>query len=217
MSTTLPQRLRAARQFADLRQQDIAEACALAGIKVSRSAVAQWEYDDERRTQPSIEHVKVVAKRTGVPLDWLLNDAAEIADIWRAGKLAEPAPMPLTTPTPPGADRLSEACAKAIEFAVLSRRPDLAAGFGLSVVQSGIAIRPDFSWGNVIAEFKMSRPGPDAIGQLLMAEQALARRAKKVIIQLDPGADTVEEIFGVTVYHVSSPEKAADTLLSLIE
>ena len=59
MPTTLAQRIKAARSYADLRQQDIADACTAAGHKVSRSAVAQWEYDDERRTQPSIEHMKI--------------------------------------------------------------------------------------------------------------------------------------------------------------
>lgn len=87
MPTTLAQRIKAARSYADLRQQDIADACTAAGHKVSRSAVARWEYDDERRTQPSIEHMKILAKRTGVPLDWLLNDNADLADIWRFAKL----------------------------------------------------------------------------------------------------------------------------------
>ena len=36
MPTTLAQRIKAARSYADLRQQDIADACTAAGHKVSR-------------------------------------------------------------------------------------------------------------------------------------------------------------------------------------
>lgn len=218
MTTTLAQRIKAARSYADLRQQDIADACAQAGIKVSRSAVAQWEYDDERRTQPSIDHIKIVAKRTGVPLEWLLNDSAELADIWRFAKMhdAPPAPMPVApAPQSPVTDRFSDAYSKAIEFAVLQRKPDMAAAFGRRIGQSDMSIQPDFVWGNVIAEFKTRPVGSDTVGHLLMAEQALARKVSKVVILLSPEQELPSEVFGITVYPVSSPDQAAEKLISL--
>lgn len=221
MATSLAQRIRAARNYADLRQQDIAEACAAAGIKVSRSAVAQWEYDDERRTQPSVDHLKVVAKRTGVPLEWLLNGNAELADIWRFAKLAEPgptAPLPIASPpASPASDRLKEACSRAVEFAVLQRKPDLAAAFGREIRQGAIRFMPDFMWGNVVAEFKTLPPSADTVGHLLMVEQATSRKMKKVVIELTPRPGDPYEIFGIVVLPVSSPDEAAGKLLSLIE
>ena len=208
MPTTLAQRIKAARNYADLRQQDIADACAAAGHKVSRSAVAQWEYDDERRTQPSIEHMKILAKRTGVPLDWLLNDNADLADIWRFAKLTTPAPsapMPLEpAPKSPVTDRFADAFSKAIEFALLQRRPEMAAAFGREFGQGAYRVQPDFVWGNTI-------------GRLLIAEQALSRKLNKVVIELVPTPGEPHEVFGIQVYPVSSPDEAAQRLISLAD
>ena len=221
MPTTLAQRIKAARSYADLRRQDIADACTAAGHKVSRSAVAQWEYDDERRTQPSIEHMKILAKRTGVPLDWLLNDSADLADIWRFAKLTSPAPsapMPLEpAPKSPVTDRFADAFSKAIEFALLQRRPDMAAAFGREFGQGEYRVQPDFVWGNTIAEIKTTPPAADTIGRLLMAEQALSRKMRKVVIELSPTPGEPLEIFGIQVYPVSSPDEAAQALLRLTD
>ena len=53
MATELWQRIKTARKYADLRQQDVAVACG-----ISRGAVAQWEYEDAaRRTrEPAQDH-----------------------------------------------------------------------------------------------------------------------------------------------------------------
>lgn len=204
MTSELSQRLRAARTAADLRQQDIADACALAGHKVSRSAVAQWEYDDHRRTTPSIEQVKVVAKRTGVPLEWLLNNNSDPAEVWHYTKLA--APMPLVPPEP-SADRYTDAYAKAIEFAVIQRRPDLAASFGQAMGQT----QPDFAHGKVIALFKTRPVAADTVAQMAAFDSSLT----KVVILLDPSAKNDYEVFGIRVCPVSSPDQAAEKLISL--
>lgn len=90
MPSQLWQRLRSARNYADLRQQDIADAC---NPKVSRGAVAQWEsIDPNNRTTPSIEQVKEVAKRTDVPFEWLMDDDAEPEQVWFIGRNAKKAP-----------------------------------------------------------------------------------------------------------------------------
>lgn len=221
MPTTLAQRIRAARNYADLRQQDVADACAAAGIKVSRSAVAQWEYDDERQTRPSIDHVKVVSRRTGVPLEWLLNDSAELSDIWRFTKMADgapAAPMPIADlPKSPVTDRFADAYSKAIEFAVLQRRPEMAGAFGREFGQAGMRVTPDFIWGNVVAEFRTTPASADTVGRLLTVEQALARKLKKVVIELAAAVGDPHEVFGILVYPVSSPDEAASRLISLAD
>lgn len=216
MATTLAQRIKAARNYADLRQQDIADACTLAGIKVSRSAVAQWEYDDERRTQPSIDHVKVVAKRTGVPVDWLLNDNAELADIWRFAKLSEPMPL-APEPKSPVTDRFADAYAKAVEFAVLQRKPEMASAFGRVFGHGAFIIAPDFIWGNTVIELKTSQPTTETIGRLLTTEQALSRRLEKVVITLSATPTAPHDVFGIRVYPVTSPDEAAQKIIAICE
>lgn len=81
MASELWQRLRQARRYADLTQQDLADRCA-----VTRGAVALWEAaEPEHRTRPTTEHCITVAKTCGVPLEWLLNDASDLETIWRLG------------------------------------------------------------------------------------------------------------------------------------
>ncbi len=81
MPTQLWQRLRQARRYADLTQQQLALSC-----EVSRGAVALWEAEEpEHRTKPTTDHLIAVSKVTGVPLEWLLNDASELNELWRIG------------------------------------------------------------------------------------------------------------------------------------
>lgn len=79
MATQMWQRLRQARRFADLTQSALALQCG-----ISRGAVALWEAEEpEHRTKPTTDHLIAVAKVTGVPLEWLMNDASELDAIWR--------------------------------------------------------------------------------------------------------------------------------------
>lgn len=79
MATQLWQRLRQARRFADMTQADLATQCG-----VSRGAVALWEAaEPEHRTKPTTDHLIAISKATGVPLEWLLNDASDLDEIWR--------------------------------------------------------------------------------------------------------------------------------------
>lgn len=81
MPTQLWQRLRQARRYADLTQTQLATACG-----ISRGAVALWEAEEpEHRTKPTTDHLIAVAKVTAVPLEWLLNDASELNELWRIG------------------------------------------------------------------------------------------------------------------------------------
>lgn len=79
MTTELWQRLRQARRYADLTQSDLADKCG-----VSRGAVALWEAEEpEHRTKPTTDRLMAISTATGVPLEWLLNDASKLEDIWR--------------------------------------------------------------------------------------------------------------------------------------
>lgn len=79
MTSKLSERIREARRFADLTQRALAARCG-----VSRGAVALWETDNERHSStPSVEHLMRLAKATGVPLAWLMNDASQVSDVWR--------------------------------------------------------------------------------------------------------------------------------------
>ncbi|MDR3414610.1 MAG: S24 family peptidase [Nevskia sp.] len=73
------QRLREARTRAQLTQQDIAN---LFGI--TREAVSQWESPrPEKRTRPSIDQLKQIAKKTGAPFeDYLTNDDIDAGTDW---------------------------------------------------------------------------------------------------------------------------------------
>lgn len=81
MKTELWQRLRQARRYADLTQADLAARC-----NVTRGAVALWEAaEPEHRTKPTTDNLIKVSKETGAPLEWLLNDAADLDALWRLG------------------------------------------------------------------------------------------------------------------------------------
>ena len=95
--------------------------------------------------------------------------------------------------------------------------PVLHAAFGREFGQGGYRVQPDFVWGNTIAEIKTTPPATDTIGRLLMAEQALSRKMRKVVIELSPAPGEPHEIFGIQVYPVSSPDEAAQALLRLTD
>lgn len=79
MPSELWQRLRAARRYADLAQKDIARA-----VGLTRSAVAQWEASEpEHRTKPSVDHLMIVSRVTKAPLEWLMNDASRLDDLYK--------------------------------------------------------------------------------------------------------------------------------------
>lgn len=79
MPSQLWERLRAARRYADLTQREVALA-----VGLTRSAVAQWEAaEPEQRTRPSVEHLMVISKLTKAPLDWLMNDASKLEDLYK--------------------------------------------------------------------------------------------------------------------------------------
>lgn len=87
MSSTLRERIRAARMAAGLTLKEIGEVCG-----VTRVAAGLWENpDDAKRTEPSIGKLRKIADATGAPLDWLVSDDSVIGGDWRKTIAAEPA------------------------------------------------------------------------------------------------------------------------------
>jgi len=76
MPSTLPQLIQAARRYAQLSQQGLADK-----VGVSRPAVSHWENDNPGKgTAPTRENIVAISKATGAPLDWLLSDESDVSD-----------------------------------------------------------------------------------------------------------------------------------------
>lgn len=72
----MPQRIAAARRYAKLSQQALADA-----VGVSRPAVSQWEKEDGG-TSPSRENLVGISRATGAPLEWLTDDTEDVPPFW---------------------------------------------------------------------------------------------------------------------------------------
>lgn len=90
MGSELWQRLRVARKFKDLTQQEVGDACG-----VSREAVSQWESEDPaKRRNPGLPRLQAIEKLTGAPLWWLLSDNADLnPGEWATGPDDAAAPL----------------------------------------------------------------------------------------------------------------------------
>lgn len=215
MKSQLWQRIRAARKFADLRQQDIAGPCG-----VGRSTVALWESKmEENRTKPDLDQLKTLAKLTSLPLDFFINDNADPDDVWKIGAQHKPAQIG----PPVSQDKMLESFIRAVEFEVMQHRPDLAQGFS-AAVGSGLArIRADFFYGKQLIVFRIDSQGMDhaALANLLLLEKAAGRPLDKTIIswvregstQADDFTEEAFEVFDVMTYRVRTPAEAASLIL----
>ena len=79
MGTKLRQRIKAARLHAGLTLEKLGELCG-----VSKSAASMWETANEKKaTQPTLENLKRISQVTGAPIDWLMDDSADIDANWK--------------------------------------------------------------------------------------------------------------------------------------
>lgn len=79
MKTHIRERIKAARKHAGLTQEKLGEL-----IGITKSAVSMWETSNPKKyTRPTLENLKELSKLTGAPLNWLLDDDAEISSDWK--------------------------------------------------------------------------------------------------------------------------------------
>ncbi|WP_375163544.1 helix-turn-helix domain-containing protein [Microbacterium sp.] len=78
--TTLGQRIKAARQLAGMRQEDLAYA-----VGASRSAVNEWEHE---RSEPNATRMFAIAQTTNQPLGWFAEGLIQV----RAPRDSNPQP-----------------------------------------------------------------------------------------------------------------------------
>lgn len=212
MKSELWQRLRAARDFADLKQSDVSKVC-----NVSRPAISQWESKDPtKRTTPSIEQLKVISKLSKVPIAFFLDDNADPSDVWKY-KTQAPQPLKITGNV---FNQMDSAFIGAVKFNIHQRRPELVQGFDVgSFLVGDASIRPDFALGKVIVELRTSdRNLMDACSRLLMYSKYTGGNADMSILICGdyPSTQLWEDIwdhFDIMVKGVRTPEEAADYII----
>ena len=220
------QRLRSARSFAEKTQGDIAKA-----LKVSRPTVTLWESKDgSNRTNPSAQQVMAFARECGVPAEFMMDENADIDDVY---SYAAPATTDFGALT--GKPKADEAAARqarafwsAVEFKVVSDRPSYAEHFEVLADAAHMRVRADFLHNRSIAEFAapLGREDAevlmDATAKLLVAERALGRQMTKYVLLFTKtgnfnidGRQIFEKTFGVQVKAFSDIDKAAEFLLTI--
>lgn len=205
MPSELWQRIKAARESAGMHQADIAKACG-----VSRPAVTQWEAKDPaRRNRPNIDQLKIIAKVTDTPIDYLLNDQADPTDVYRL-----PAPV-RPEPSPQGLD-IDSMLMGALQYFLSSS--GLSFEFNRRYPIGATAMNIDIAHGDLIVEVK-TRPEKvmDACSRLLMAEAASGRKLKKLVILAAPSpgdATSIGQTLGIDVVQVMHPEAAAKEIIA---
>lgn len=228
MPSQLWQRLRAARKYADLRQQDVATACG-----VGRTAVTLWESADENaRTRPDLNLMPVLAKLYKLPVEWLMNDGANVDDVWKIGALHKTSPtLPIANVANAVMDpsRVKESFMRATEFEIMQINPNLIEGFANNLGTGVARVKADFAYGDVVAQFAVAGPGGvdmGMLGQLLLLERAAGRELRKFAILWcrEDGGFALGEVavaqlqsaFGVRLITVKSPAEGAQFLASVI-
>jgi len=227
MPSELWQRLREARKFANKTQLDMAK---IAGV--TRSGYAFWETpDDDSRTRPNSDQIVAICKATKVPVEWLLDDKANVSDIWRDSRaIITQASAPRPEPTAEvygsqiaNSERAQQRFWAAVEYIVTTRDPRKDGAFGRPVHAGAIELQADYQWENTLAVF--SRQAGDeevlrTVGHMLVLARASKARDPKLLILLRsearPQAALVEScrrFLSVSVEFVETPEQAAALLL----
>lgn len=235
MPSQLWERLRAARRFADLTQAQLAAVC-----NVTRSGYAFMESKDPNsRTRPSADQVMAIAKLTRVPVEWLLNDAADAGDVWKIGVIASGVSQPVAAPAPrvsldgqqhplrrinDGPERLARLFWSSVEFQVVTADPSLGSAFDAVLLGPPLPLTVRYLHGRSMACFS-NRCDSDALtahmGRLLLNERAVAKVFDKHLIVWCPedhgnGAyEMADKVFGIKIRQVQTAEEAAAYLLSL--
>lgn len=231
MSSELWQRIRSARQYADLNQDDVAKVCG-----VSRPAVSLWESKDpSKRTKPDINQIQALAKLARLPVEYFLNDKIEPEDVWEVGKQHKAATVGGATvtaalggamPLPRQVTRNEESLfASALQYYVFriarERGLDpqaLEGAFSQRIPMAITSWVPDFFHGKLIVEISGQNADLDKVcANLLTAERATGGKLEKLILYRGtpvPDTTNLENLFGIHLFPVTDPREAAELIVA---
>jgi transcriptional regulator with XRE-family HTH domain len=218
------QRLREARRFANLRQEDLAIACG-----VTRASVAMWESTNvSYRTRPDDDSVVAIARLCKVPLSFLTDDQFEPGDVWRMSSTAplDGAANDSTEATPALSllgmdDRRAKSFWSAVEFDACERKSSL---LGCFAGRNGAL--PDFLHGDSAVVFASDLGDARAIligalAVLLQAEKQQGRALDKHVLVFRAGGPArfhegeAERQFATSVRVIDTVKEASKYLQSL--
>lgn len=239
MASQLWERLRAARRFADMTQAQLAAACG-----ITRSGYAFFESKDPNsRSRPSAEQVMAVSRLTRVPIEWLMNDAADPGDVWKIGVVSSTGlqAAPVRGPTHAGHSgtflghplrratdrptRAEETFWRAVEYHLVQTNPEHEGCFDVEVSPPPFPMRVRYKHGKTMCCYT-GNSSIDSLtfhmGRLLLYERALAQAFSKHlvvwskdVVDYDGTLETAKNLFGVSIRQVSTAEEAAAYLISL--
>jgi len=218
-TSELWQRIRAARRFAGMTQDDLARE---AGI--SRSAYAFWEgKTPENRTNPNGQQLMMVARLTKVPVEWLMSNLSKVEDVWKITSKENEARAERPAPAP-GTDRLTESYWPAVEFAVLSENPGLHDSFQFGVAAPPLNLVADFHYKQSVVVYcktDLLAGLSEHLGRLLLIEAMLGRPLSKYLLHWTRGGEALPDVteaagsIGVRLLQVKTVGDASSFLLGL--
>ena len=231
MASELWQRIRSARQHADLKQDDIAKVCG-----VTRPAVSLWESKDPtKRTKPDINQIQALAKLARLPVEYFLNDKVEPESVWEVGKQHKAGGEAAVTAIAGGVAaaldmprqiiRNEESLfASALQYYVFriarERGLDpqaLEGAFSQRIPMAVTSWAPDFFHGKLIVEIASQNSDLDKVcANLLTAERATGSKLEKLILYRGtpvPDTTNLENLFGIHLLPVTDPRDAAELIV----
>lgn len=222
MASEMWQRIKQARKASDKTQLQMAKA-----LGITRSGYAFLETPHEQyRTTPNITQPRTISSFTGVPLDLIVNDSTDLADVVRS-KLPgyvhqrQSDPAQERRPGLPESEDMRAMFWAAVQFACVTRGlPDLR--FDQQVSPPPLEVRVG-CLGNRAVAVMADEPSPAdtvrAIGLLLSAERAISKSLGKTLIVFSRSPVDVRAIaaqakstFGVDVRVATSADQAAEIL-----
>jgi transcriptional regulator with XRE-family HTH domain len=226
-------KIKAARDFAELTQDDVGEL-----MNVSRSAISMWEKKNPKgRTHPSVRQIHLLAKACGVPAEFFWRDDMTVGDLYRVGDrnrnlrtlglhaileaadkdVAHSPRLPGTSPTPAAADESRRAAGfwSATEFFL---PPEKAIHVNMSITVGGLTTTVSYCDGPNLLVYAPAAQAGSALGALLIYARALRAEPKMHLLlwgQSDLDAEVIREVFGAHVHCVNSPTEAADYIKAI--
>jgi transcriptional regulator with XRE-family HTH domain len=219
------QRIRAAREYANKMTQDrLGAACS---PPVNRAAVAQWEADtEERRTTPKGDKLMMIATATGVPIDWLLDDASNADTLHEHMQRRKDG---MAAPVIDDAARLARAARafwSAVRYSAVLKNPLIESRFDVALGIDGVEVVAPFLFGRRLAVFAADTGDWKAVvarevGALLTLEKLAGHECEKALLIWSASSAsraTLEaerkfgQRLGVGIMSVSDVEAAAKLL-----